>query len=190
MRQKFEFNLKTVNSKSLTPTASYVTSKPIIKSKPQVNTNKPMISPKPVVQKSIFQAISPIEQRPYLHKIGSRRSIAVSHLSQEFPQVSENNSDSHQPFCRPYKSEATNCENNNVYYTIPDGDLNDPQTLTQNTQQLSSRPLISTQSISGTNNNWGLLMNELKTKNETNSVYDLQVGLVFYHPIFFGKHLL
>jgi hypothetical protein len=188
MRQKFEFNLKTVNSKSVTPTSSYVTSKPIIKSKPQVNTNKPMIFPKPVVQKSLFQSISQIERRPYLHQIGSRRSIAVSHLSQEIPQVSENNSDSHQPFCGPDKSEATNYENN-VYYSIPDGDLTDPQTLTQNTQQLSSRPLISTQSISGTNNNWSHIINELKTKNETISVYDLQVGIVFYHPTFFGKHV-
>ncbi len=184
MRQKFEFNLKTVNSKSLTPTASYVTSKPIIKSKPQVNTNKPMIFPKPVVRKNLIQSISPNEQRPYLHTIGSRRSIAVFHLSQEFPQVSKNNSNYHQSFCGPDKSETKNCENNHIYYSIQNSDLTDPQTLTQNTQQLSSRPLISTQSISGTNNNWRLIVNE------TNSVCDLQVGLVFYQPIFFGKHLL
>jgi hypothetical protein len=190
IRQKFESSSKTINSKSLTPTASHVTSKPIIKIKPQVNTNKLMIVPKSVVQKSLFQSISPTEQRPYLHEIGSRRSIAVSHFSQEFSRVSENNSNYHQSFCEPDKSEATNCKKVNVYFSIPDSDLTDPQTLTQNTQQLSSRPLISTRSISGTNNNWRLIVNELKTKNVINSVYDLQVGVVFYHPIFFDKHLL
>lgn len=186
------FNSKTINSKCTTPTVSYDSSNPI-KSIPQVSTNKPMNFPKPVIQENLPQSTFLNDLRQHIHENGSR-NVPVSHMS----RVSENNRYSHQNFCGPDKSEATNCEEKNFYYYIPDGDLTDLQTLTQNAQQQAYKPLILTPPISGTNNNWGSLMNELKSRKETNSkdinhqltknsVDDLQVDIVLYHSTFFCK---
>jgi len=188
-QQNSEFNSKTINSKSVTPKPS----KPIIKNKPQVNTNKPIILPKPAPRKSRLNSNSSIERRPHINEIGSRRSIAVSN----FQQVSENNNYYDQPFCGPNKSEATD-RKSNVYYSIPaEGDLADPQRQTKNTY--THRPLILIPSNSPTNKKWNPIMNELKTRIGTiskgsnllakSSFDDLQVGIVFYRPTF-GIHVL